>query len=98
MGPANLSHPVILDHNDGRPNSPLLHVVAEKFYQLLKPGCKLFKTLKLYIFFFSLIFLLPLNKLHYYIDPRWHGFETEDYEDDHTPSVGYSRLGVRMPQ
>jgi hypothetical protein len=45
MGPANLSHPVILDHNDGRPNSPLRHVVAEKFYQLLKPGCKLLKTL-----------------------------------------------------
>jgi hypothetical protein len=45
MVPANLSHPVILDHNGGRPKSPLLHVVAEKFYQLLKPGCKLLKTL-----------------------------------------------------
>jgi hypothetical protein len=50
------------------------------------------------MFFFSLIFLLPLNKLHYYIDPRWHGFETEDCEDDHTPSVGYGRHGIRMPQ
>ncbi len=31
------------------------------------------------------------------MDPRWHGFETEDYEDDRTPSVGYDRLGVEMP-
>jgi hypothetical protein len=46
-------------------------------------------------FFFSLIFLLSLNIAT--INPRWHGFEAEDYEDDLTPSARYDRLGIGRP-
>ncbi len=49
-------------------------------------------------FFLLNKFIVFEYKLQYYINPRWHGFEAEDYEDDLTPSARYDRLGIGMPQ